>query len=206
MLPFYCKNKEEIDFDISSELESCDTTDYTMASNLGAIGAVIAHEITHGYDDKGRKFDGDGNLNDWWTEEDKKQYAKIQKDVIKQYETYASYDKIEFDAEPSIGEDLADISGLQICQEYLRDFQMKNEDILPIQSLSFRAFYVYYAVQSRQKLSKKAIEAQLRTNPHPPDKYRCNVPLSRSKVFRAIYNVEKDNKMWWHSTNSVWSD
>ena len=83
---------------------------------------------------------------------------------------------------------------------------MKNEDILPIQSLSFRAFYVYYAVQSRQKLSKKAIEAQLRTNPHPPDKYRCNVPLSRSKVFRAIYNVEKDNKMWWHSTNSVWSD
>jgi len=174
--------------------------------NLSRIGFTIAHEMSHSLDDWGSKYDEFGRLNDWWTEKDKKQYTKIQKDVIKQYEVFASYDGIEFDAEPSIGEDLADISGLQICQEYLRDFQMKNEDILPIQSLSFRAFYVYYAVQSRQKLSKKAIEAQLRTNPHPPDKYRCNVPLSRSKVFRAIFNVKKENKMWWHSTNSVWSD
>ena len=83
---------------------------------------------------------------------------------------------------------------------------MKNKDILPIQSISFEAFYIYYAVQSRQKISKKAILAQLKTNPHPLDKYRCNVPLSRTRVFRAIYNVEKGDKMWWHNTNSVWSN
>jgi putative endopeptidase len=174
--------------------------------NLSRIGFTIAHEMSHALDDWGSKYDEFGRLNDWWTEEDKKQFAKIQQDVIKQYETFASYDGIKFDAEPTIGEDLADISGLQICQEYLRDFQLKNEDILPIQALSFRAFYVYFAVQSRQKLSKKAIVAQLKTNPHPPDKYRCNVPLSRTRVFRAIFNVEKGDKMWWHSTNSVWSD
>jgi predicted metalloendopeptidase len=105
---------------------------------------------------------------------------------------------------PSIGEDLADISGLAICQEYLRDFQLKNEDSLPIQALSFEAFFIYFAIQTRQKISKKAILAQLKTNPHPLDKYRCNVPLSRTEVFRAIYNVKKGDKMWWHSTNSVW--
>jgi predicted metalloendopeptidase len=173
--------------------------------NLSRIGFTIAHEMSHALDDWGSKYDEFGKLNDWWTEKDKKEFKKIQKDVIKQYEVFAKYDGIDFDAEPSIGEDLADISGLAICQEYLRDFQLKNQDILPIQSLSFEAFFVFFAIQSRQKISKKAILAQLKTNPHPLDKYRCNVPLSRTNVFRAIYNVKKGNKMWWHSTNSVWN-
>jgi len=172
--------------------------------NLSRIGFTIAHEMSHALDDWGSKYDEFGRLNNWWTEKDTKEFKKIQEDVIKQYETYASYDNIKFNAEPSIGEDLADISGLSICQEYLRDFQFKNEDILPIQSLSYEAFFIFFAVQSRQKISKKAILAQLKTNPHPLDKYRCNVPLSRTEVFRAIYNVKKGNKMWWHSTNSVW--
>ena len=174
--------------------------------NLSHIGNTIAHEMSHSLDDMGSKYDENGVLNDWWTKKDKIAFKKIQEDVIKQYETFAAYDGIVFDAEPSIGEDLADISGLAICQEYLRDFQLKNKDILPIQSISFEAFYIYYAVQSRQKISKKAILAQLKTNPHPLDKYRCNVPLSRTRVFRAIYNVEKGDKMWWHNTNSVWSN
>ena len=113
---------------------------------------------------QGSKYDETGKLNDWWTEKDKKVFKKIQEDVIKQYEVFASYDGIEFDAEPSIGEDLADISGLSICQEYLRDFQFKNQDILPIQSLSFESFFIFFAIQSRQKISKKAILAQLKTN------------------------------------------
>jgi putative endopeptidase len=174
--------------------------------NLSRIGFTIAHEMSHALDDWGSKYDEFGRLNDWWTEKDKKEFQKIQKDVIKQYEVFASYDGIVFDAEASIGEDLADISGLAICQEYLRDFQMKNQDILPIQSLSFEGFFVFFAVQSRQKISKKAILAQLKTNPHPLDKYRCNVPLTRTRVFRAIYNVKKGDKMWWPSVNSVWSD
>jgi predicted metalloendopeptidase len=172
--------------------------------NLSRIGFTIAHEMSHALDDWGCKYDEFGRLNNWWTKNDMIAFKKIQEDVIKQYEVFAGYDNIVFDAEPSIGEDLADISGLAICQEYLRDFQLKNEDILPIQSLSYEAFFVFFAVQSRQKISKKAILAQLKTNPHPLDKYRCNVPLSRTNVFRAIYNVKKENKMWWHSTNSVW--
>ena len=174
--------------------------------NLSRIGFTIAHEMSHALDDLGSKYDEFGKLNNWWSEKDRKEFEKIQKEVTKQYEVYALYDSIEFDAEFSIGENLADISGLVICEEYLRDFQMKNQDILPIQSLSYEAFFVFFAVQSRQQLSKKSILAQLKTNPHPLDKYRCNVPLSRSRVFRAIYDVKKGDKMWWHSTNSIWAD
>jgi predicted metalloendopeptidase len=71
---------------------------------------------------------------------------------------------------------------------------------------TFETFFVYFAIQSRQKISKKSILAQLKTNPHPLDKYRCNVPLSRSRIFRAIYNVKKGDKMWWNSFNTVWTN
>jgi putative endopeptidase len=174
--------------------------------NLAHIGFTLGHEMSHALDDWGSKYDETGKLNDWWTEEDKKKFEKIQKDVIKQYEVFASYDGIKFDAKPSIGEDLADISGLAICREYLRDFQIKNEDILPIKALSFEAFFVYFAYQQRQKISKKAIEAQLKTNPHPLDKYRTNVPLSRIQIFREMYKIKKGDKMWWNSTNKVWDE
>jgi predicted metalloendopeptidase len=174
--------------------------------NLAQIGYTLCHEMSHGFDDMGSQYGLDGNLKDWWTKKDKAVYKKIQEDVIKQYEEYASRDGIKFDASIGIGEDLADISGLNICMEYLRDFQIKNADILPIQSLSFTAFFVYFAFQMRQKLNKKALAAQLKTNPHPLDKYRTNVPLSRIPVFRIIYEVKKKDKMWWHSTNRVWED
>jgi putative endopeptidase len=174
--------------------------------NLAHIGFTIAHEMSHALDDLGSKYDKYGVLNDWWTKKDKESFKKIQENIVRQYEEYALRDGIKFDAWPSVGEDLADISGFVICQEYLRDFQFKNQDILPIQSLSFEGFFVYFALQSRQKISKRAILAQLKTNPHPLDKYRCNIPLSRSKIFRAIYNVNKNNEMWWSSLNSVWVD
>ena len=172
--------------------------------NLAHLGFTIAHELSHSLDDFGSKYNKYGQLEDWWSAHDKKEYLKIQQDIVKEYEIFAKRDNIQFDAWPSIGEDLADISGFEICQEYLRDFQQKNETILPIQALSFEMFYVYFALQSRQKISKKAILAQLKTNPHPLDKYRCNVPLSRSTIFRAIYNVKKHNNMWWGNSGTIW--
>jgi len=172
--------------------------------NLTRIGFTIGHEMSHALDDWGSQYDATGKLHNWWTAKDVKAFKKIQTDVVNQYEAFAAQDGIIFDAWPSIGEDLADISGLTICREYLRDFQLKNEDELPIVKLSFEAFFVYFAIQQRQKISKKAILSQLKTNPHPLDKYRCNVPLSRLPTFRIIYDIKKGDKMWWHSTNRVW--
>ena len=172
--------------------------------NLAHIGDTLAHEMSHALDDYGSKYDHLGNMKDWWTASDKKKYSKIIKDIIKQYEVFAAYDNIKFDASISIGEDMADISALAICEEYLRDFQIKNKDIVPIKSLSFQAFFVYFAVQQRQHIYKRAFEAQLKTNPHPMDKYRTNVPLSRLELFRSLYNIKKGDQMWWHSTSTIW--
>ena len=172
--------------------------------NLAHIGYTIGHELSHAFDDWGSKYGWDGNLNDWWTDADKKKFKKIQDDIIKQYQVFAARDGINFDASIGIGEDLADISGLAICEEFLSDFQDKNKDIVPIRYFGFEAFYTYFAVHQKQIITKKALSAQLKTNPHPLDKYRCNVPLSRSKIFRAMYNVKKGDGMWWYNTDTVW--
>ena len=108
------------------------------------------------------------------------------------------------DASLSTGENLADISGMAICEEYLKDFQEKNSDIVPIRALSFHAFFVYLAIQARQKIFDKAIKAQLKTNPHPMDKYRTNCPLARLELFRSLYNIKKGDKMYWPSTDTIW--
>jgi len=181
-----------------------DMSERGIEYNLAHIGFTIAHEISHGFDDWGSQYNYEGNLYNWWTENDKKKFKVIQQDVINQYEEFALRDGIVFDASIGLGEDIADISGMAICNEYLRDFQENNKDLIPICRLSFEVFYTYFAYQQKQKIRKKALTAQLKTNPHPLDKYRCNIPLSRSDVFRSLYNVKKGDGMWWHDTNTIW--
>jgi putative endopeptidase len=172
--------------------------------NLAHIGYTLGHEMSHSLDDMGSKFDYKGNLHNWWTAEDRHKFDLKVKNVIKQYETFAAYDGIKMDGSLSTGENLADISGLAICMEYLRDFQEKNSDIVPIKSLSFQAFFIYIALQARQKIFDKAIKAQLKVNPHPMDKYRTNCPLARLELFRSLYNIKKGDKMYWESTDTIW--
>jgi putative endopeptidase len=172
--------------------------------NLAYLGYTIGHEMSHGLDNWGSQYDYEGKLHDWWTPEDKKKFNSIQDDVQRQYEEWAARDGIKYDAKIGLGEDLADISGIAICDEYLRDYQKHNEDLIPIRYLSYQVFYTYYSIHMRQKVGEKAVSAQLLTNPHPPDKYRTNIPLSRSTFFRSIYNVKKGDGMWWHNTNTIW--
>jgi len=172
--------------------------------NLAHIGYTLGHEMSHSLDDMGSKFDHKGNLHNWWTPEDRHKFDLKVKNVIKQYETFAAYDGIKMDGSLSTGENLADISGIAICMEYLRDFQEKNNDIVPIKSLSFQAFFVYLALQARQKIFDRAIKAQLKVNPHPMDKYRTNCPLARLELFRSLYNIKKGDRMYWESTDTIW--
>jgi len=181
-----------------------DLEDRGIEYNLAHLGFTLAHEMSHSLDDWGSQYDYRGVLHNWWTEKDKETYKKIQNNVILQYETFAKRDGIIFDATIGIGEDLADISGLNICTQYLAEFQEMNKDIHYIRLLSFKVFYVYYAYQMRQKLSKKAISAQLKTNPHPLDKYRTNVPLSRQEIFKSLYEIKREDDMYWE-TKHIWS-
>jgi predicted metalloendopeptidase len=151
------------------------------------------------------KFNYNGVLEDIFTKQDKTTYTKIANDIILQYDTVAKKDGYIFDATMSIGEDMADISGLAITIEYLRDYYVKNKVEIPVIISSLGKFFAYYAISNNSFIYKNATRAQFLTNPHPMNKYRVNVPLSRSELFRSVYNVKKNNGMWWHNLSKVWS-
>ena len=180
---------------------------HSLEYNLAHIGFTVGHEMSHSLDDWGSKYDYKGNLNDWWTEEDKAKYKIIQKNIIKQYEDWAERDGIKYDASITIGEDLADISGITTVLEYLSDYRSDLEIFPPvIKILSLEVFFVIFAFQMRQYENKKVKEYERITNVHPPNKYRTNVPLSRTPSFREIYNIDKKDDMYWNSTNRVWQN
>ena len=172
--------------------------------NLAYMGYTMGHELSHSLDDMGSKFDADGNLNNWWTDRDRKIFNSKIKDVVKQYEAAAKRDGIKFDADIGVGEDLADISGLALAEEYLYYFQLVHDDIPLIKNISLEAFYIYSAIQSRQKIFDKAIPAQLKQNPHPLEKYRCNCHLARLPLFRELYQVKPGDGMYWPNMDVIW--
>ena len=171
--------------------------------NLAYIGYTISHELSHSLDDMGSMYDYKGNLFNWWTPHDHKIFQSKVNDVIRQYETFAARDGIKMDGSLSVGENLADISGLAIIQEYLRDYQITDDYIIPIKKLSFETLFMYIAYQWRSFVSKESIQSELKINPHPLDKYRANCPLARLDLFKSIYNIKKGDGMYWHS-DTIW--
>ena len=172
--------------------------------NLASMGWTIAHELTHALDNIGSLYDRHGKLHDWWTQQDRTRYRKLQQDIQHQYETFAKDDKYfkDKDFAFTMDEDLADISGLSICEEYLLRLGAQKgwstEDHL-------RLFYEYFAHNMRQRIDKQSTRYQLITNPHPIDKFRTNVPLSRSSLFRQIFDVKKGDGMYWKNHTGIWS-
>jgi putative endopeptidase len=177
--------------------------DRGLEYNLVYIGYTLGHELSHALDEYGSKFDADGNLNDWWAEADKKVFKIKMDDVIKQYETFAIRDGIKFDASMSIGEDLADISGMALIETYLLDNQISNDESTKIKKMNLAKFYMNLAIQAQQIISKKAIKAQLKMNPHPLEKYRVNCSLARLELFKTIYGIKKGDGMWWKN-DTIW--
>jgi predicted metalloendopeptidase len=171
--------------------------------NLAYIGYTIAHELSHSLDDMGSMYDYKGNLFNWWTPHDHKIFQSKVDDVIRQYETFAARDGIKMDGSLSVGENLADISGLAIIQEYLRDYQIIDDYIIPIKKLSFETLFMYIAYQWRSFVSKEAVPTELKINPHPLDKYRANCPLARLDLFKSIYQIKKGDGMYWRS-DTIW--
>ena len=171
--------------------------------NLVYIGYTLGHELSHALDESGSKFDADGNLNNWWTDSDRKVFNKKMKDIIKQYEIFAARDGIKFDATMSVGEDLADISGMALVEAYLLDNQIINDESTMLKKMNLAKFYMNFAIQGQQQIYKKAIKAQLKMNPHPLEKYRVNCPLARLELFKTIYGIKKGDGMYWKS-DTIW--
>jgi putative endopeptidase len=182
-----------------------DLDDRGKEYNLSQIGFTIAHELSHSLNEYSLNFDKLGNLQEQplLSKTDYFKYKKIIDNIDKQFFLAYKKDKLNFKFS-NLDESFADISAVQICLDFLRDYHnMLN--LSPIErSLSFEIFFVYYAIRTRTKVNKESLESELRRNPHPLAKYRCNIPLTRSKIFRTIYNVQKNDGMWWENEDSIW--
>ena len=181
-----------------------DMTGRGIEYNLVYVGYTLGHELCHALDDMGSKFDANGNMFEWWGKADKRRYERYMKNVIRQYEAAARKDGHEFNAANSIGEDLADIGGLSLIEEYLFLYLTITKTSPILQRLAFKELYVHLAVQSRQTIRKRAVLAEMRNNPHPLEKYRCNCPLIRSRIFRTLFEIPRNSPMWWNDTNQIW--
>jgi predicted metalloendopeptidase len=168
------------------------------AVNLGGIGSVIAHEITHGYDDKGRKFDGQGNLVDWWDSKDAELFKEKTKLMDKQAHNYKlTIDGTEYTLDPALtmGENLADLGGMSLSIQALRNIlasaSLSAEDMKPY----FRVFFKSWANVWKQNSKKEQLLRALKTDPHAPTEFRANL-VKNINEFYAAFNVTEQDKMF----------
>jgi predicted metalloendopeptidase len=171
-----------------------------IAYNISNMGYILAHELLHSLDITGSKYDLNGNLKDWWTNNDKKHFFKIQENIKEQYMLAAKKDNQEINiTDISISENFADVNSIYLCVEYLKDYQFKFNVPLKLAKLILEDFYVFYANNMKEKLTSKFVHYRILYNPHALNKYRVNIPLSRLDTFQAMYNVKKGDNMYWNN-------
>ena len=164
--------------------------------NLANIGFTIAHELTHAFDNIGSNYDHDGNLNEWWSASDKKKYKMIQENVKKHYDYFTKKDGVTIELDLSLRENISDINSITICMRYIMDFL--NDSGLGLTSMYevIEDFFINYTIAMRQTIQSKAANYYYLIDPHPPTKYRVNVPLSRCELFTAFSSVKKGDGMY----------
>jgi putative endopeptidase len=162
------------------------------AANYGAIGAVIGHEIGHGFDDQGSKYDGDGNLNDWWTQVDRDEFDERARALVAQYEALIPHEAsdITVNGALTVGENIGDLGGL--CIAY-KAYQLALDGIPAtiIDSLTGDQRFFYAWAQSwRSKIRPEALRRQIATDPHSPDEFRTNQVVRNMDAFHAAFDVK----------------
>ncbi len=166
------------------------------AVNYGAIGVVIGHEMTHGFDDQGRKYDKEGNLNDWWTDTDAKLFEQKTAKLIKQYDQYTVLDSLHVDGKLTLGENIADLGGLNISYNALQKAYNGNTPD-PIEGYtSDQRFFIGYAQVWRQNIRNKELMKRLKVDVHSPGDARVNVPPFNMDVFIEAFSISKNDSLY----------
>jgi len=167
------------------------------AVNFGGIGAVIGHEITHGFDDSGAQFDADGNLTDWWTPEDKASFEKVTKALAAQYDTYEPVKGTHVNGTFTNGENIADLGGVNIAydalQMYLKDHG--NPGLISGYTQDQR-FFMSWATVWRTLQKEAALVNQIKTNEHAPGLYRAFGPLVNTDAFYKAFELKEGDKLY----------
>jgi predicted metalloendopeptidase len=161
------------------------------AINYGGIGAVIAHEISHGFDDQGRQYDAVGNLRDWWTPESAAKYKERADKIVQQYAEYEPLPGMHINGELTQGENIADDGGVKLAYAAFQKAQAKKGGT-PEKIDGFtpeQRFFLGWAQVWRANIRDEALKLRLNTDPHSPTKYRCNGPLSNTPEFQKAFNL-----------------
>lgn len=166
------------------------------AINYGAIGAVIGHEISHGFDDQGRKSDGDGNLRDWWTADDAKKFEERAARLGAQFESYNPLPGMKINGKQTMGENIGDLSGIAVAyRAYKMSLNGKPAPMIDGFTGDQR-FFLGYAQIWRFKSRDEALRNQLLTDAHSPGMYRAFVPLTNIDAWYAAFNVKPGDKLY----------
>lgn len=167
------------------------------AVNFGGIGSVIGHELTHGFDDQGSLFDLKGNLKNWWTEADKKNFDGRTGRLAEQFDRYEPLPGLHVNGRLTLGENIADLGGLLIAYDGLELALGEKPAVETIDGLTPRQrFFVSYAITERGQAREEYLRLQIQTDPHSPSKYRVNGPLSNIDVFYEIFPLAKGSGLW----------
>jgi predicted metalloendopeptidase len=166
------------------------------AVNYGGIGAVIGHEISHGFDDQGAQYDGNGNLRDWWTRADHKNFKAKTAMLVKQYSAFEPVPGYHVNGELTLGENIADNSGLAIAAKAYR-ISLKGKPAPVIDGLSGeQRLYMGWAQVWRAKMREQQTIAQIKADPHSPDAFRANGSLRNQPGFYEAFGVKPGDKMY----------
>ncbi len=166
------------------------------AVNYGGIGAVIGHEMTHGFDDQGCQYDKEGNLKNWWSPTDEKRFKEKTNKLVAQYNAYTVLDTVHVNGELTLGENIADLGGISIAYDaFKRTAQGKANEKIDGFTADQRFFFGWAQVW-RQNITKENLMQRIVTDPHSPGQYRSNGPLSNMLEFYEAFGVKEGDKMW----------
>jgi len=174
--------------------------DVTMddAVNYGAIGVVIGHEMTHGYDDEGRKYDADGNLNDWWTDADSKAFDARAQLVVDEYNTFEALPGLHVNGKLTLGENLADLGGVHIAYEAFEHALAKDpskrktiDGFTPEQR-----FFISFAQIWRTNIRDAEAQRLITVDTHSPGQFRAYGPLLNVQAFYDAFDIQPGSPMW----------
>jgi len=167
------------------------------AVNYGGIGAVIGHEISHGFDDSGSRYNAEGNLINWWSDEDLKQFTTLGSALADQYSALEPIPGIFVDGKFTLGENIGDLGGVNAAYDGLQIYlkEKGNPGLIDGYTPDQR-FFISWATIWRSKMRDEAIKNQVKTDPHSPGMYRAYVPLQNVEAFYKAFNIQPNNGMY----------
>jgi len=174
------------------------------AVNYGGIGAGIGHEISHAFDDSGSRYDKDGNLNNWWTEEDLEQFEALGKELADQYSELEVLPDVFINGPFTLGENIGDLGGINAAYDALQLSYKETGRPEDIDGLTAeQRFFISWGTIWRTKIRDDALINQIKTDPHSPGMYRAVQPLLNMDAFYEVFNVQEGDKLYLEPENRV---